>query len=53
MMLFEITYVMLKQKILKIKNIEDKISDTANLVTNSGLNIKINEAKVKHLILLT
>ena len=31
----------------KIKNIEDKIPNTANLPTNTTLNAKINEAKNK------
>ena len=37
----------------KKKNIEDKIPSITNLVTKTTLNAKINEVKVKYLILLT
>ena len=36
-----------------IKNIEDKIPGINNLATNVSVNIKINEVKVKCLVLLT
>ena len=31
----------------KIKNIEDKVSDTTDLATNTTLNAKINEVKIE------
>ena len=37
----------------KLKNIEDKISNITNLATNTFLPAKINEVKVKCLVLLT
>ena len=37
----------------KIKNIEDKIPDIANLATNITLNARINDVKRKYLVLLT
>ena len=38
---------------VKIKNIEDKISDITNLATNTTLNAKMNEVKKEIPILLT
>ena len=38
---------------VKIKNIEDKIPDITNLATNFTHNAKINDVKVKYLVLLT
>ena len=37
----------------KIKNIEDKTLDITNLATNTSLNGKINEVKVRYLLLQT
>ena len=37
----------------KIKDIEHKMSDTIMLVANPTLNAKINELKMKYLVLLT
>ena len=37
----------------KIKNTDTKISDITNLVTNTTLNAKINEFKVKYIVLPT
>ena len=34
---------------IKIKNIEDKISDITNLATNTTVNAKMNETKKKYL----
>ena len=42
MILLKKMYVMLRQK-----NIEDKISDITNLITNASLNAKPNEFKGK------
>ena len=47
--------MMLLKKIYnaKIKNIEDKIPDTTNLASKATLDAKMNEIKVKYLVLLT
>ena len=37
----------------KIKNIEDKIPDITDVAIKTTLNAKINEVKVKYLVLLT
>ena len=37
----------------KIKNIEDEILDITNVATNTILNTKINEVKIKYLVWLT
>ena len=37
----------------KTKNIDDKILDITNLVTNTTLKPEINEVKVKYLLLIT
>ena len=47
--------MMLLKKIYnaKIKNIADKIPDTTNLASKATLDAKMNEIKVKYLVLLT
>ena len=47
--------MMLLKKIYnaKIKNIEDKIPDITNLASEATLDAKMNEIKVKYLVLLT
>ena len=47
--------MMLLKKIYnaKIKNIEDKIPDITNLASKATLDAKMNEIKVKYLVLLT
>ena len=47
--------MMLLKKIYnaKIKNIEDKIPDITNLASKATLDAKMNEVKVKYLVLLT
>ena len=42
-----------KNDLLKIQNIEDKIPDITNLATNASLNAKINNEKVEYLLVLT
>ena len=38
-----------KNDLLKIQNIEDKIPEITNLATNASLNAKINNVKVEYL----
>ena len=42
-----------KNDLLKIQNIEDKIPEITNLATNASLNAKINNVKVEYLLVLT
>ena len=42
-----------KNDLLKIQNIEDKIPEITNLATNASLNAKINNEKVEYLLVLT
>ena len=42
-----------KNDLLKIQNIEDKIPEITNLASNASLNAKINNVKVEYLLVLT